>query len=99
MINLDVIIRDKTGWDLVDIWFVQYHHDRTMSVWYPSKETHLIKEGDCLPDPSLTLDRRTMQNFIKEAKGSFPASEQMHEHLKDAITVRDRMIALIEKRF
>ncbi len=90
----------RPGWDLMDIWFVTYRPDRTGIVHYfhgTVVTTTEFKEGDEMPEPSMTLSPRTLSNLVKEAKGSFPADEQMFNHLQDTRAVRDRLLTIVER--
>jgi hypothetical protein len=103
-IGMEVIIENRPGWNIYDIWFChQSRYDGKMIIYNFDKkgqweQSAIIKEWDKLPDPSITLDWRTLENLIKAAKGSFPPSEQMHDHLQDAIKIRDRLLAIVEKK-
>jgi hypothetical protein len=53
--------------------------------------------GEMLAGPSFTLSRRMMDAFIEATRNIIPASEATQAHLQDAITLRDRLLAMIEK--
>lgn len=96
----EVKIEAKPGWDIYDIWFYNMRHDRMVDIYYFSGSecrTIQIKEGDKLPDPSLSLPRRVLDAFVKTARGAFPPTESMKQHLDDAIKIRDRLLAIVEK--
>ena len=96
--NCEVYIRERTGWRLVDIWFYTRKPYNEVTIFYLDDTSKDVPYGQEFPEPSLSLDTRTLGNLIKEARGSYPPSEQMHEHLKDAMDTRDRLLAMIEKK-
>lgn len=49
------------------------------------------------PRPTLTIPRRALEALLREAQGFVPASDATTAHLNDAMSVRDRLLALVER--
>lgn len=50
-----------------------------------------------MPEPTLELREDALQALVAAASEIQPASDATTTHLKDAISVRDRLLALIER--
>jgi hypothetical protein len=56
-----------------------------------------IPNGASLPEPTLELREDALQVLVAEASGILPPSDATTVHLRDAITVRDRLLTLVER--
>jgi len=78
------------GW--YDIWF---YTDKL--IWYPDGRYESYEQGT-EPNPSMTLTGDALEALLAEAEKVIPASHATERHLNDAISVRDKLLALVEKR-
>lgn len=49
-------------------------------------------------EPSLTLKREMLEEFVRAAAGHVHAEDATVKHLDDATATRDRLLSMIEKR-
>lgn len=57
-----------------------------------------IEDGAQLPEPTLSLPDFILEALVAGAIDKMPADGSMSAHLKDAQTVRDRLLTLLEQR-
>lgn len=97
-----VIVQVEPHRDTVAIWFLAGRGD-PQYVLRPGQESgewvaHPTAPSFALPDPpSLRLPREALEQLIAEASDMLPPSRAVDRHLNDAMTVRDRLLAFIEK--
>jgi hypothetical protein len=56
------------------------------------------ERGNILPGPSLIFTKDMLEAFVSAACHEVPPGEAVERHLKDALSVRDRLLTLVEKR-
>lgn len=97
--NVQVHIEQPWHTRAVYVWFYWRAKDG-IEVWdVETGEIINIGEGYPLPDkPSLTLpDRSFLKAFGEKAAEVMPPSTQMADHLKDACTVRDKLLTIVDR--
>jgi hypothetical protein len=94
-----------TSWATDDVKVYLYEvnqHSDQISYFKPGPNgmigrTH--KRSDVIPeDMAMVMPAEALKAIVSAASESYPPSEVMDRHLKDAMTIRDRLLAMIEKR-
>ncbi len=68
------------------------HIRRADGTWAP------LEEGVVYPEPTILLPEGVLDRIVAEYRGTTPAQPATERHLEDAIKVRDRLLAMVEKR-
>lgn len=58
-----------------------------------------LPAGAKKPEPSFTFGDEVLRVLIAEASDVLPPDRAQAEHLKDTISVRDRLLSLVEKQW
>lgn len=78
-----------------DIWIYTDTH-----IWRPGPNLHVDRlepyDLGTEPEPSLRLTGEMLESLLAEAEKVIPASHATERHLTDVISVRDRLLALVE---
>ena len=100
----------KIGYSFADlsvrVWFYRVLHSDEVEAGRINPNTGMMESGTRWPvntrldeiEPSLIMPAHEFEAMVEAARGKFVPSEQMHEHLKDAIMVRDRLLGIVERR-
>lgn len=97
-------VRVEQDWSRrqVKIWFFEDMGGEELKLWrwdhaFGWKYETLVAVNAVDIYPSLVLPDLMARVLIPELTGLMPPNESMHEHLKDTIQVRDRLLTLVER--
>lgn len=73
---------------------------RTQVVGFNEKGEPTLQdfENGSIVEPSLHMPQEWVKAMIEEFTGVLPASDATTEHLKDAMTIRDRLLVMVEHK-
>lgn len=86
-----------------DIWFFFHNINGTINfINFSNMEYVTLNPGDKPEEKNVTplkLPYNMIKALIKEGSNILPPDKVMENHLKDTITVRDRLLSLIERNY
>lgn len=94
---IEVRVEEQWHRNSIAVWIVDRHGDET-SILRPDLQLFdRIHIGEQLPEPSLRLAPELVEPLV-DALGKFAAPDKaMANHLQDTITVRDRLLSIVER--
>lgn len=98
MITRVEIVKRHEYLDRVDIWLLHDLPNRDVQVIDLEGEVKTrYSRGQAMGEPSFSVTPSVLEMIIAKAIDFKPPSSALQDHLKDAITVRDRLLAIVEK--
>lgn len=97
--TIRVVMEPEKFRDTMGVWILDESFDK-LYILRPLGETwkyEPLDEGYTLPEPSLRFGKELFKAFIEAAMGHAAPDPSVVSHLKDAITVRDRLLTIVEK--
>lgn len=85
---------------MIRIWFYEPSEGGGRVLRVLSDDTYRwedVTPGTALAAPSIVLPEDALQELVREVSNILPVEDATSAHLKDAIGVRDRLLALVEK--
>lgn len=101
---IEAAIQDDWHTDEVKIYLREgFAGSRTLTYYTIGEDSRLVpherdRQSLDAPPCALRLPREAVKSIVDAAMPGFPPSQTLDRHLQDAITVRDRLLKIVEKQ-